>query len=324
MSADSNSGRITLYRNYARGAAGAVLWTVDRWVRALGRLLRRILRPWWAKVLAVILLSPFILFLLLWILFARDLPSADSLLSYEPPLPSYVRDIEGDPVHSFARERRVELQYDEFPRDLINAYLAAEDRTFFRHGGVDYPGFVGAIFDYARKAGSGERARGGSTITQQVAKNLLLGDEYSVSRKIRELYLNQIFLGRNAYGVQAAARAYFDRDVAQLELHQIAYLAILPKAPSNYSPERQPERALERRNWVLSEMERNNFITPAQRAQAQAQPLGIIPAGSGQSVRNVGGYFIEELRRQLVTRYGEAAARGPNGVYTGGLWIRSS
>jgi penicillin-binding protein 1A len=127
-----------------------------------------------------------------------------------------------------------------------------------------------------------------------VAKNLLLGDEYSVTRKIKEaflaqriedvlpkqkileLYLNEIFLGRNAYGVQAAARAYFDKDVDALELHEAAYLAILPKAPSSYSPERQNERATERRNWVLGEMERNGFINASQRAAAQAQPLGTV------------------------------------------------
>jgi penicillin-binding protein 1A len=342
MSAETNTGRITLYRAGARSWAGSVLWTVDRWVRALGRFLGRILRPWWAKVIAFILLSPFVILLLLYLIFARDLPSAESLLSYEPPLPSYVRDIEGNPVHSFARERRVELQYEEFPPELINAFLAAEDRTFFSHGGIDYPGFAGAIWDYAVKAGSGERARGGSTITQQVAKNLLLGDEYSVTRKIREfflawriesvlekeqileLYLNQIFLGRNAYGVQAAARAYFGKDVDDLALHEAAFLAILPQAPSDYSSERRAERALQRRNWVLSEMERNGFITPAQRAEAAARPLGLIRSGSEPNIRNVGGYFMEEVRRQLVGRYGQEAERGPNGVYAGGLWIRSS
>ncbi|HEX8526636.1 penicillin-binding protein 1A [Allosphingosinicella sp.] len=302
---------------------------------------RRIMRRRWAKVLAIILALPFVALFLLWLIFARDLPSAESLLNYEPPLPSYVRDIDGEPVHSFARERRVELQYAEFPPELINAFLAAEDRTFFDHGGIDYPGFVSAIFDYALKAGSGERARGGSTITQQVAKNLLLGDEYSVTRKIREfflarriesvlekeqileLYLNQIFLGRNAYGVQAAARAYFDKDVDALALHEIAFLAVLPKAPNNYSPERFAERAIERRNWVLGEMERNAFISPQQRAEAQAQPLGTV-RGPSRSVRNVGGYFVEEVRRQLVQTYGQEAERGPNGVYTGGLWVRTS
>jgi len=349
MSSDSKNGRLTLRRGGAgflgRFGGGWERLRASRaggWAAAVSRFVRRALRPRWAKALAFLLASPFVVLLVLYIIFAPGLPSADTLLRYEPPLPSYVRDIEGDPVHSFARERRVELSYQEFPRHLINAFLAAEDRTFFRHGGIDYPGFAGAIFDFARKAGSGERARGGSTITQQVAKNLLLGDEYSVTRKIREfflawriesvlekeqileLYLNQIFLGRNAYGVQAAARAYFDKDVEDLAVHEAAFLAILPQAPSEYSSERRAERALQRRNWVLSEMERNAFITPAQRAEARAQPLGLIRSGSAQAVRNVGGYFMEEVRRQLADRYGETAERGPNSIYSGGLWIRSS
>ncbi len=174
-------------------------------------------------------------------------------------------------------ERRVQLAFDEYPRPLINAFISAEDKTFFSHSGIDYPGLAGAIFDYVSKIGSGQRARGGSTITQQVAKNLLVGDEYSVRRKIREailafrienvltkqqileLYLNQIFLGRNAYGVQSASRAYFDKDVDQLTLPEVAYLAILPKAPSNYDPIRHTERAVARRNWVLKEMYQNGF-----------------------------------------------------------------
>jgi penicillin-binding protein 1A len=250
----------------------------------------------------------------------------------------------GQPVQSFARERRVELAFEEYPPKLIQAFLAAEDRTFFQHGGIDYPGLVGAVFDYVSKVGSGERARGGSTITQQVAKNLLLGDEYSVTRKVKEaflarriedvltkpqileLYLNQIFLGRNAYGVQAAARAYFDKDVDQLSVHEMAYLAILPKAPSGYDPVRRRERALGRRNWVLGEMERNGFITASERAEAQAQPLGTV-RGPRNSVKNVGGYFMEEVRRQLVQRYGEddkTGPKGPNSVYAGGLWVRTS
>ncbi len=140
--------------------------------------------------------------------------------------------------------------------------------------------------------------------------------------QILELYLNQIFLGRNAYGVQAASRAYFDKDVDQLTLHEAAYLAVLPKAPSNYDPDRRGQRAIERRNWVLSEMERNGFITSAQRAAAQAMPLGTV-RGASNSVRNIGGYFMEEVRRQLVATYGDETEKGPNGVYTGGLWVRT-
>jgi penicillin-binding protein 1A len=275
-------------------------------------------------------------------MFARGLPSAESLLHYQPELPTYVRDIDGNPAQVFARERRVQLAYDEFSASLINAFLAAEDRTFFSHGGIDYPGLAGAVIDYVSKSGSGDRARGGSTITQQVAKIFFVGDEYSVTRKIREaflarrieatltkqqileLYLNQIFLGRNAYGVQAAARAYFNKDVGQLTLAECAMLASLPKSPSNYDPVHRHDAALQRRNFVLSEMLRNNFITQAQHDAAVAEPLATARGGSPDSVRNVGGYFMEEVRRTLIARYGEEAASGPNSVYAGGLWVRSS
>jgi len=323
MTAETN--RITLYRDAGR----------------FGGVVRRLWAKRWARILAFVLALPLFLYAILWLLFAQGLPSAESLLTYQPPLPSNVRDINGAPVQSFARERRVELKFDEYPPQLVNAFLAAEDRTFFTHGGIDYPGLVGAVGDYLSKVGTGERAKGGSTITQQVAKNLLIGDEYSIARKIREaflarriesvltkqqileLYLNQIFLGRNAYGVQAAARAYFDKDVGQLTLPEMAYLAILPKGPNNYDPERRAERALERRNWVVGEMERNGFITTAQRAAAVAAPLGTV-RGGGPGVRNIGGYFVEEVRRQLITRYGEQTEKGRNGVYSGGLWVRTS
>src|SRR5687767_13180629 len=289
MSSETASERITLRRDPGRLAERLSVFRANA---------GRAWKKRWVKVVTVLLALPVIAYFILWLIFARGLPSAESLLTYEPVLPTYVRDIDGQPVQTFARERRVQLDYEEYPAHVINAFLAAEDRTFFRHGGLDYPGLVGAVFDYISKSGSGERARGGSTITQQVAKIFFTGDEYSVTRKIREaflarriesvlskeqileLYLNQIFLGRNAYGVQAAARAYFNKDVGQLSLAQSAYLAVLPKAPSNYDPVRRPERALERRNWVLSEMARNGFITEAQRAAAAAEPLGTVRGGS--------------------------------------------
>jgi penicillin-binding protein 1A len=328
-STTSKSTRFTVYREGA-GRFGAGF--------------RRIWAKRWTRWVAILLALPVLFYFLLWLLFAQGLPSAESLLTYQPALPTNIRDTRGQPVQTFARERRVELAFEEYPPRLVQAFLAAEDRTFFSHGGLDYPGLAGAVVDYVAKAGSGERARGGSTITQQVAKNLLLGDEYSVTRKIKEaflarrienvlskpqileLYLNQIFLGRNAYGVQAAARAYFDKDVDGLSTHEMAYLAVLPKAPANYDPERRGERAIERRNWVLGEMERNGFITAAERAEAQGMPLGTV-RGARNSVKNVGGYFMEEVRRQLVGRYGEddkTGPRGPNSVYAGGLWVRTS
>jgi penicillin-binding protein 1A len=303
--------------------------------------IRAIGRKRWFKALLVLAAIPVIAFGILWLVFARDLPSAETLLEYQPALPSYVRDVNGDTVQTFARERRVQLAFAEYPERLIGAFISAEDRTFFSHGGIDYPGFLQAVVNYTLNVGSGDRVAGGSTITQQVAKNLILGDEYSVTRKIREfflarrieatlskeqileLYLNQIFLGRNAYGVQAAARAYFDKDVDELDIHEAAYLAVLPRAPSNYDPVRNRERALDRRNWVLEQMERNEIITASERAAAQAEPLGTIQ-GPQQTVRNVGGYFMEEVRRRLVGQYGENAEAGPNSVYAGGLWVRTA
>jgi penicillin-binding protein 1A len=302
---------------------------------------RQLLRTRWGKAAAALFMLAVLGWALIWLVFARGLPSAETLLSYEPPLPTNVRSIEGEPVHAFARERRVELAFDEFPPQLIHAFISAEDKTFFSHGGIDFPGLIGAVFDYVTKIGSGQRARGGSTITQQVAKNLLLDDEYSVARKIREailayriegaltkqqimeLYLNQIFLGRNAYGVQSASRAYFGKDVTELDLPQMAYLAILPKAPANYSPETHSERALERRNWVLREMHDNGYIDEAQMRAAQAAPLGTARRFDRPN-ENIGDYFMEEVRRELIGRYGETNKDGPHSVYAGGLWVRTS
>ena len=124
----------------------------------------------------------FLLLLLFWALFARNLPDAEALIEYESPLPTVVRDINGQPFHSYARERRVQLEYADFPKTLVHAYLAAEDKTFFSHGGIDYPGIVSAIFD---NIFSDKRSRGATTITQQVAKNLLLTNEYSYTRKLK-------------------------------------------------------------------------------------------------------------------------------------------
>src|SRR6476659_6711827 len=220
--------------------------------------------PWWqrrwVRLITWAAAALFVLVAAMWIYFASGLPSAQSLLAYEPPLPTNVRGYNGDPVQTFARERRVELSFDEFPPMLLQAYISAEDKTFFTHGGIDYPGFAKAVFNYTVHVGRGGRVPGGSTITQQVAKYLLRDSSYNVGRKIREailafrlestlskqqileIYLNSIFLGRNAYGVQAASRAYFDKDVGDLTLPEAAYLAILPKAPSSYDPIRQTER----------------------------------------------------------------------------------
>jgi penicillin-binding protein 1A len=302
---------------------------------------RTLWRRWWVRWGVYLLGMLAVALGVFWLVFARDLPSVDKLKAYEPPLPTNVRGNDGAPIYSYARERRVELAYNEYPPLMVKAFLAAEDKTFFEHHGVDFPGLAGAVIDYARKFGSGQRARGGSTITQQVAKNLLIGNEYSPTRKIREallaykieetltkqqiieLYLNQIFLGRNAYGVEAASHAYFDKELDELSLGQLAYLAILPKGPSNYDPFRDTDRALERRNYVLGEMVKNGFVTAAQARAAAAEPIGAITRRTPKFER-VGGYFVEEVRRELIAKFGEQVEDGPHSVYGGGLWVRTS
>ena len=294
-------------------------------------------RKWFRRAmvaLGVVLLG----WLLLWGLLLRNLPDAEALIEYQSPLPTIVRDINGEPFHSYARERRVQLDYADFKPLLIRSYLSAEDKTFFSHGGIDYLGILSAVFDNVFSSG---RSRGASTITQQVAKNLLLTNEYSYTRKIKEailayriegaltkqqilsLYMNEIALGRQAFGVEAASQAYFGKSADELVLHEMAFLATLPKAPEKYSRDKYSDAAMTRRNWVLGEMRSNGWITDAQLAEAKAQPLGLIPR-QGQQYKNDGGYFAEEVRRQLIERFGETAEKGPYSVYAGGLWVRSS
>lgn len=327
----SNAGSTWAYFRYRvnRDIAALGAWFAEKWRGSL-----------WFRLAAIAAG----LFLALWIAvfvwLARDLPEAEALLVYETPLPTVVRGADGEIVHSYARERRVQLQFSDFPQPMIDAFLAAEDKNFFSHGGVDFLGTANAVFDYATKFGSGERAVGGSTITQQVAKNILLGDEYSVTRKLREmilagrieqvltkehileLYLNEIPLGRRSFGVQAAARAYFDKDVGELELHEIAFLATLPKAPERYGRKGQEQAALGRRAFVLERMQANGFISAAERSAALGQPLGLVQQRAERSVD--AGYFLEEVRRELINDFGETAEDSPNSVYAGGLWVRTS
>ena len=276
-----------------------------------------------------------------WVAVIRNLPSADTLLTYQPPLPTMVRGADGGIIYSYARERRVQLRYVDFPPQLIHAFLSAEDKNFFSHGGVDLVGLGEAVVEYTAHFGSGQRTPGHSTITQQVAKNILVGNEHSVTRKLKEMlvarrieavlskqqileiYFNEIALGRQSFGVQAAARAYFGKDVGDLDLAQSAFLAILPKEPEILSRAANAGKAIGRRNWVLDQMVKNGWVTPAAAAAAKAQPLGLIarrPESWDPSVN----YFVEEVRRTLLDQYGESADDGPNSVYAGGLWVRTS
>ena len=314
---------------------------------AFNERVHRIVDPWWARKwvrwMAWAAAGLFAIFAAMWVYFASGLPSSEKLLAYQPDLPTNIRGYDGTPVQTFARERRVQLSFDEYPPLVIHAFISAEDKDFFSHHGIDVPGLIGAVADYTIKSVvGGGRAKGGSTITQQVAKYLLKDSSYNVGRKAREailafrlestlskqqileLYLNSIFLGRNAYGVQAASRAYFDKDVNELTLPEAAYLAVLPKAPANYDPVRATQKALDRRNYVLREMYRNGYITEDQWKTAATASLGTIRYGSSEKFRQQGGYFMEEVRRELIKRFGENSKDGANSLYAGGLWVRSS
>ncbi len=284
----------------------------------------------------------FTVFAAVWLFFATGLPTSETLLAYQPPLPSNVRGYDGNPVQTFARERRVELAYDEYPPLVVNAFISAEDKTFFSHGGIDYPGLVGAVFDYAAKVGSGDARKGRLDHHPAGRQGSAQDSSYAIGRKIREailafrlervltkeqileLYLNQIFLGRNAYGVQAAARAYFDKDVGDLTLPEAAYLAVLPKAPSNYAPSGRP--LARSAGATMSSGKWRATASSPQSSAPRPRPLRSARSATAAtpSSARMGGYFMEEVRRQLIKKFGENAEDGPNSVYAGGLWVRSS
>jgi penicillin-binding protein 1A len=266
--------------------------------------------------------------------FGKGLPDYQQLADYEPPTVTRVHAGDGRLLTEFARERRVFVPIKAIPKQVIKAFLSAEDKDFYEHAGVDFRGVLRAVITNIKRFGSGQRLVGASTITQQVAKNFLLTNEVSFDRKIKEailafrieralskdrileLYLNKIYLGQGSYGVAAAALNYFDRSLGELTVPEVAYLAGLPKAPNNYHPSRKPEAARYRRNYVIGRMLADGYITPAQAENAKAEPL-VVRQRTGASIAQA-DYFVEEVRRELVERYGE------NGLYGGGLSVRTT
>src|ERR1044072_1275592 len=204
--------------------------------------------------------------------FSKDLPDYSQLQDYEPPVMTRVHAGDGALVAEYATQRRLYIPIQAVPKMVINAFLAAEDKNFYEHNGLDFTGIARAGALYIQNCGRDRRPQGASTITQQVAKNFLLTNEVSIERKIKEallalkiertyskeklleLYLNEVYHGVGAYGVAAASLLYFDKSVHELSIAEAAYLAALPKAPNNYHPFRQRERALERRNYVIDRM----------------------------------------------------------------------
>ena len=220
--------------------------------------------------------------------FGRDLPEYRQLAEYKPRVMSRVHGADGRLIVEYAKERRLFVPISAMPKRVVQAFLSAEDKSFYRHFGLDPAGIVRAMLVNVRNLGSGRRPKGASTITQQVAKNFLLSSEVSFERKIKEailavrierafekdrileLYLNEIYLGLRSYGVAAAALNYFDKSLDELTLAEVAYLAALPKAPNNYHPFRQPEAALGRRNWVLTRLTEDRVIAPETAEAARA------------------------------------------------------
>ncbi|OSP56238.1 penicillin-binding protein 1A [Pseudoruegeria sp. SK021] len=268
-------------------------------------------------------------------MYGRDLPNYEQLSQYAPPTISRVYSGEGALIDEFAQERRLFAPSSEIPDLVKMAFISAEDKNFYSHKGYDPMGMAAAVVAMAQ----GGSLRGASTITQQVMKNFLLSSDRSAERKIKELilatrleqtlskdkilelYLNEIYLGQNSYGVAAAAQTYFNKKLSDLTPEEAAYLAALPKAPSTYHPVRDMERSLDRRNFVLREMFENGVLDQAEYTTARAQPLRSVQNGDFEGFRQSlppRDYFTDEIRRQLSRDFGETE------FFTGGLSIRST
>ncbi|MBC7769774.1 MAG: PBP1A family penicillin-binding protein [Phycisphaerales bacterium] len=278
----------------------------------------------------------------------QGLPSLSDLQDYQPPVSSRVHAGDGALVAEFAEEQRVFVPIDQIPDHVKNAFVAVEDARFFEHSGLDYQGLARAVLRIPLDVIQGNRIQGASTITQQVAGNMLTGRASSCDgvicavwtklreglvaqrierafasqgedgkQRILELYLNEIYLGNRAFGVAAAALNYFDKPLAELTVSEAAYLSILPKGPANYQLPRHRERAIDRRNYAIGRMLERGYITEAQAAEARAADLVTTNRLSGDQFV-AASHFVEEIRRQVESQYGSDA------LLRGGLSIRST
>ncbi|MEQ3670568.1 PBP1A family penicillin-binding protein [Pseudophaeobacter sp.] len=271
-----------------------------------------------------------------WI-YGRDLPSHESLSQYQPPTISRIYSGEGRMIDEFAKERRLFTPSAEIPDLVKQAFISAEDKNFYSHNGYDARGIAAAAVEAVRSRG--DNVRGASTITQQVMKNFLLSGDRKAARKVKEiilatrleetlnkdqileLYLNEIFLGQNSYGVTAAAQSYFNKTLGELAPHEAATLASMPKAPGKFHPVRGKARLKERRDYVLREMFENGYISDAVYKVEVQQPLRSVQNGDFPSFRTTlppRDYFTDEIRRQLSENFGEGE------FFTGGLSVRAT
>lgn len=293
------------------------------------------------KIVRLILLTGVLVFttlvmtgVFLYYYYSQDLPKLDRLSDYNPPVVSEVYSATGLKIGEFWSEKRYILRPDELPKTLVQAFVASEDDRFFEHQGIDYPGIIRAFIENLK---AGHIVQGGSTITQQVTKSLLLSRERTLSRKIKEailatrierklnkdeilhLYLNQIFFGNRAYGIEAAAKNYFHKSARELNIAESALIAGLAKAPATYSPITNWETAKMRQEYVIDRMHSVGYITKDQAKKARAYPLKIYRAKTDKEFNyDYAPWFTEYVRRYIQKKYGDDAP------YTMGLRIETT
>jgi penicillin-binding protein 1A len=264
----------------------------------------------------------------------KDLPDYKQLAEYNPSTVTRLYSADGKLLEEYAKEHRIFVPINAVPRQLIQAFLAAEDKNFYSHPGIDVMSVVRAILQNIMNISANKSLVGGSTITQQVVKNFLLTNEKSLNRKVKEailafritqiyskdrileLYLNQIYLGSSSYGVASAALNYFNKSIDDLTLEEAAFLAALPKAPSNYDPKRNYDKAFARRNWVIAKMYDDGFVTKAEAASALAKPISLHSRAKEETVK--AEFFAEEVRKEISAKYGSQT------LYSGGLVVHTT
>lgn len=262
------------------------------------------------------------------------IPDYRQLADYEPAVTTRLFAGDGQVMMEYAAEKRLFVPIEKIPDMVKNAFIAAEDKHFYKHAGIDYTGIIRAALGNLRNMGKGKRPAGASTITQQVAKNFLLSSELSYTRKLKEailarrinkaftkehvleLYLNEIYLGNRAYGVAAAAMNYFNKSLDELTLDEIAYLAALPKGPNNYNPKTKYDAAIARRNWVIDRMVADGYVLEQEAEEAKKKPLKVVEHKSGFLKDTE--YYSEEVRRTISNNFGDEA------LYQGGLIVRTT
>ena len=272
------------------------------------------------KFLIIFLLAClFFIFSTFWY-FSIGLPDYKKLSNYQPPISSRVYSSDGKLIAEYALEKRLFIPYESIPKKVVNSFLSAEDKNFFKHPGVDAKGILRALIKNLKNISNNKRLEGASTITQQVAKNFLLTNEVSINRKIKEailafrierayskkrileLYLNQIYLGQGTYGIAAASLEYFDKSVKDLDYTEAALLAALPKAPSRYDPFKYPDVAKFRRNLVIQNLEDNNYISKEQLEKFKNSKIKL--KRRKIEILNEANSYTEEVRRSIKEKYG--------------------